>query len=338
MNNNVEHIEELIGKYLAGEATSDETTLVNAWAAEKEANRQYLEHFRIIFERASTIRTQQEFNTDAAWKNMRQKLQHSGAKTVQLPSTGSGYGLFLRIAASILVILAAGVFAYKVFWQGSAPTKPIDVITDRETLNDTLPDGSNVFLNKQTKLAYSFDKKQKTHRVKLQGEAYFHISHETRDEKQFVVEAQGIYIHDIGTSFNATAYPESNTVEVVVEEGEVHFFTDENPGIYLKANGKGVYNKTTKTFTIDEPETNVLAYKTRFFSFSNTSLTEVAEALNGVYDKKLVLSDAVKSCHLTVSFNNENISEIAQVISETLGLTVKESEHEILLEGPGCEN
>jgi transmembrane sensor len=336
LDNSVEHIEELIGKYLAGEASPDEAAWIKTWAAQNEANRKYLEHFEIIFQRASTIQSQQQFDTDAAWKSVRSKLRQPGAKTVPIKPAGSGYSFFLKIAASILVVMIAGFFAYRAFWQNDDPNR-LAVGTQQGTLNDTLPDGSSVFLNKQTKIDYAFDKKEKTHRVKLRGEAYFHIQHAANDDKQFLVETDGIYIRDIGTSFNVTAYPESNTVEVIVEEGEVHFFTENDPGIYLKANGKGVYNKTTKTFTIEQPESNVLAYKTRFFSFSNTGLVEVAEALNGVYDKKIVLGDKVKDCHLTVSFNNENISEIAQVIAETLGLQVKESEHEILLEGPGCE-
>ncbi len=97
------------------------------------------------------------------------------------------------------------------------------------------------------------------------------------------------------------------------------------------------HNKKDKTFVIDTPEKNVLAYKTKFFSFSNADLGSVVDALNEVYDKKIVVADNLKACTLTVSFNNEDISEIALIISETLGLEMKESEKEILLEGEGCE-
>jgi ferric-dicitrate binding protein FerR (iron transport regulator) len=172
--------------------------------------------------------------------------------------------------------------------------------------------------------------------VKLKGEAYFNIHHE--DDKKFIVEAEGLYIRDIGTAFNVTAYPESNTVEVVVVEGEVEFFTDDNPGIRLTANGKGVYNKNTKTFSIEQPENNVLAYKTRFFSFSDADLGSVVESLNSVYDKKIIVSEPLKACRLTVSFNDEEIGEIGAVIAETLNLRITETETEIVLEGEGCGN
>jgi ferric-dicitrate binding protein FerR (iron transport regulator) len=199
-----------------------------------------------------------------------------------------------------------------------------------------LPDGSDVFLNKKTELTYAFDKKKKNHVVKLKGEAYFNIQHD--DEKTFIIDAAGVFIRDIGTSFNVKAYPDSNTVEVVVEHGKVMFYTDKDSGVLLSANGKGVYNKSTKAFTVEQPEENALAYKTKFFIFSNTDLHTAVRELNGVYDKKIVLSQNLRGCHLTVSFNNEDIDEIASVMAETLGLTIQKSGNEIRLDGPGCDN
>lgn len=333
MNITPDHIDELISKFLAGEASPDEAAQVKVWASKSEANRKYLEQFELIFIRAASIKEWQTFDVDAAWGKMKSKMAPADGRVISLHKPKKTF-YFLRIAAGILILITAGIFGYKFLFDNSG-LKPVEVIADHQTINDTLPDGSNVFLNKETKLDYAYDKKAKVHKVKLRGEAYFHIKHE--DEKKFIVEAEGIFIRDIGTSFNVTAYPESNTVEVVVETGEVQFFTSENPGIYLKAGGKGVYNKKDKTFVIDTPENNVLAYKTKFFSFSNADLGSVVDALNEVYDKKIVIADHLKDCTLTVSFNNEDVSEIALIISETLGLEMKEGDKKILLEGEGCE-
>lgn len=327
-------IDDLIGKYLAGESTPEEKEFIEHWQAKSNANRQYMDQFRVIFEKASEVKDLQEFNTDEAWNRLRTKLkQTDNVRTLKPHGSGSGFS-FLKIAASIVILLGVGFYLYRAV---SPYKESVEVVAGQKTKGDTLPDGSDVFLNKQTKLAYAYNKKKKTHTVKLKGEAYFNIHHE--DDKKFIVEAEGIYIRDIGTSFNVTAYPESNTVEVVVVEGEVEFFTDNNPGIRLKAGGKGVYDKTRKTFSIEQPESNTLAYKTRFFSFSDTDLNSVISAVNSVYEKKIVLSDSLqmKNCpHLNVSFNEESITEIATVIAETLGLTMKESPTEILLEG-NCE-
>ena len=330
MNYNVDHIDDLIGKYLAGEAAKDEILFVESWVKEDEANRRHLDQCRLIFDKTFEVKGLQEFDTDAAWAKVKAKLKPD-AKTVSLPVRNNSQ-FWLRIAASIVVVLGIGFFAYRLV---NNTGKSIEVIAQKETKADTLPDGSGVFLNKKTELAYSYNKKEKNHRVKLKGEAYFNIHHD--DDKTFIIDAAGVYIRDIGTSFNVKAYPDSNTVEVVVEEGKVMFYTDTDSGIYLSAKGKGIYNKTTKTFTIEQPEENVLAYKTKFFSFSDTDLRTAVAALNNVYDKKIVLAENLSNCRLTVSFNQEDIDEIAAVMAETLGLTITNSESEIRLEGQGCE-
>jgi len=328
---NAEHIDELIAKYLAKEARLDEISFVESWANENESNKKYLDQFRTIFEKAAAADDSQAFDTDAAWAKVSGSLGKRESREISLHPAQNK--LMWRIAASIVVVLGAGLFAYQLIRPRAV--QPVLMVAAKEVLTDTLPDGSSIVLNKETELAYTFDTKKGEHTVRLKGEAYFNIHHD--DKKTFIVEIDGVYIRDIGTSFNVKAYPESNTIEVVVEAGEVMFYTDNDSGVYLREDGKGIYNRATKRFTIAQPEENVLAYKTRLFNFNNTDLASVAESLNGVYDKKIILGDSLKKCRLTVSFDNENQEEIVLVIAETLGLTVKETDDRIILEGPGCE-
>jgi transmembrane sensor len=335
LNKSLEHIDELIGKYLAGEAQADEIAFIESWANGNQDNQRYIRQFKTIFQHAAAAKDVQAFDTDAAWEKLRGSLKKSASGTVHIHPERNSLKLMWRIAASVIFVLGTGFFAYRTLLSGDE-TKPVVVVATTAVVRDTLPDGSGIVLNKESKLTYTFNKKNKTHKVALNGEAYFNIQHEKN--KTFIVDVAGVYIKDIGTSFNVRALPESNTVEVVVEEGEVMFYTENDSGIYLRASGKGTYNKITKIFTINQPEANVTAYKTKFFSFSNVELVTVVEDLNRVYPKKIELSERVRNCHLTVSFNDETQQEIIAVIAETLGLTVKESGEKILLEGPGCEN
>jgi transmembrane sensor len=334
VQHSLNHIDELIGKYLAREANAEESARLETWVAQSEENRNYFQQFKLIFDKSARVKERPDFNTDEAWNKVRAKLHHkTGGKTINV---GSSFGAMqlLRIAASIVLISAIGFFTYRAI-QSSRPVT-LEVATEKESEADTLPDGSGVYLNKETKLAYAYDKKKKTHRVKLQGEAYFNIQHE--DDKVFLVEAGDVFIKDIGTSFNVKAYPDGKTIEVVVEDGEVMFYSEKDTGVYLKRGGKGIYHKDTKTFTVSEAEANVTAYKTRFFIFSDTDLATVVQNLNQVYDKRIVIGKNLMSCRLTVSFNNEDIDEIASVLAETLDLTVKTSDLQIVLEGKGCED
>ncbi|MFZ6010840.1 MAG: FecR family protein [Bacteroidota bacterium] len=331
MENTFDHIDDIIGKYLAGEASAEETAWVNAWLSKSESNKKHFEHCRLIFDQAADHPWQQ-FDADAAWNKVRAKLHGQPAAKVVSLQERSPKNLFLKIAAGIVVLLGIGLFAYEML---TTDSKPVEVITEKKPATDTLPDGSDVVLNRETRLTYAFDKKKNAHVVKLKGEAYFNIKH--NDNKTFIVDVEGVYVKDIGTSFNVKGYPDSNTIEVVVEEGEVMFYTDKDSGVYLRENGKGIYNKATKTFTVEDPEPNVAAYKTKFFIFSNTDLGTVVETLNNVYDEKIVIPDHLQQCRLTVSFNNESIDEIVNVIAETLGLTLKKSGQRFVLEGKACE-
>lgn len=331
MEHTSNHIDELIAKYLAGETSREEHEGVVAWVNESDANRKYFEQLQAIFQNASSVKTIPHFDTDEAWRKMRSRLHSSGTSRVT-PMTPWWKQNIYRIAAGFLVFIIAGIFVYN--WTRDDAPATLEVVSDNHISSDTLPDGSDVTLNKETTLAYTYSRKQKQHTVKLKGEAYFNIQH--NDNKTFVVEAGETLIKDIGTSFNVKAYPEQNTIEVVVEEGAVMFYTANDTGIYLEAGGKGIYHKTSKTFTVEQAEPNVTAYKTRFFIFSDAELGHVVDELNSVYDRKINIDDHLRSCRLTVSFNNESIDEIAGVIAETLGLTLNAEGNNISLQGAGC--
>jgi transmembrane sensor len=338
VENTFNHIDELIGKYLAGEATSSEIEQVERWEKESDSNKHYVSQVKLIFDKASSIKEWQQFDQDAAWNKMKVKLQKREAKTVSIKSENKTNNSFQlnwvwRVAASIVLTLGIGYYFYQ--QNTSSTIDPVEVVAETKAIENVLPDGSDVFLNKKTKLFYSFDQDKQQHTVKLKGEAYFDIKHD--EKKKFIIDVDGVFIRDIGTSFNVKAYPKSGKIEVVVKEGEVEFFTETDSGVFLRAGGKGVYDKQTKKFFIEQPESNVLAYKTKFFSFNDQNLESAVEELNEIYDKRIVLSDKLKNCRLTVTFNNEDIEEIARVLADTYGLTVKETSKEIILDGAGCE-
>ena len=332
MENSLNHIDELIGKYLSGETSVEEASTVERWAAQSEDNRNYFNQLKLIFDRAANVKEIHDFNTDAAWSKLKSRLnQKPAGRVVQMKPFWET--IYFRVAASIVIILGVGFFLYRSF---DPSTTTINVVAEKKIRTDTLPDGSAVTLNKQTQLAYSFDKKAKAHRVKLKGEAYFDIEH--NEDKTFIVEADQLLIKDIGTSFNVKAYPEKNTIEVVVEEGEVQLYTATDNGIFVRAGGKGVYDKTTKTFSLDQPEPNAAAYKSKHFVFSDVELGAIVVALNNVYDRKITIAPHLSKCRLTVTFSDETPEEIANVISETLGLSVTADGPDLLLEGKACEN
>jgi ferric-dicitrate binding protein FerR (iron transport regulator) len=330
LNTNANHIDNLIGRYLSAEATSEEKALVEEWREQNDGNRRYFEQMKTIFEKAASAPVAEIFDPDEAWLKVKAQLERrteiSKATSAPTPAFGSYYW---KMAAGIAFFLTVGLLAYR--FLTSSPSLQLAAHDNVE--RDTLPDGSTLVLNKKTTVQYIADRQTRV--AKLQGEAYFNVSHDRGH--QFVVNADEIFIQDIGTSFNVSAYPDSSTVEVLVDEGEVRFYSKENAGVNLTAGQMGIYNKITRTFSMRDARPNITAYKTRSFTFNNDSLSTVVAALNRVYKTKIHIDANLSSCRLTVSFKNEKIQEIAQVIAETLGLTISESTDVIELKGAGCK-
>lgn len=232
-------------------------------------------------------------------------------------------------------MLGIGFVAYH--WKDT-PIQNFSVASDKATIQDTLPDGSTAFLNKKSELSFEYNEKEGTRKVKLKGEAYFAVKHE--EDKPFVIETSEILVRDIGTEFNLKSYPDQDTIEIVVTEGEVQFYTLKDEGLNLKAGEKGIYSKRLKEFyRIEKIDTNTLAYKTKVFSFNNTDLGAVVNLLNDVYDSKIkLINKDLHNCHLTANFKEDNPETIVEVIAETMGLTITRQGDEILLDGKGCAN
>ncbi|MEQ8363228.1 MAG: FecR domain-containing protein [Cyclobacteriaceae bacterium] len=325
------HIDDLLGKYLSGEASEQERAQVEDWIAINDANKAQFDHFKLIFDRARLVKHTQVFDTDKAWLRVKSRMVKPSAKTVQLPA----YWNVLRIAAILIVTAGVSYFAYQ--WM-NVPDQVIAIVAQKEIVRDTLPDGSLAVLNKSSSIKYTYNTSSNQRKVKLEGEAFFDVKHQ--EDKPFIIEANEVIIEDIGTTFNVSAFPDSPTIEVYVETGEVAFYTLKDTGLNLVAGETGVYHKANKSFArLLRTDTNRLAYKTGIFSFRNADLETIVNDLNSVYEAQIRLSsEAIKTCRLNVAFKNERLEDIVEIIAETLRLTVTREGEDYVLNGNGCGN
>src|SRR5690606_20213445 len=82
-----------------------------------------------------------------------------------------------------------------------------------------LPDGSRVEIHPGGEIAERFTPGER--RVSLlRGEAYFTVA--KNPDRPFVVEANGVAVHAVGTAFNVRLPTDEAAVEVLVTEGIVH--------------------------------------------------------------------------------------------------------------------
>lgn len=336
MEKRFENIDNVIARYLAGEADAADLVFLNDWRKLSAENEEEFSQTEKLYNAASSLRNVIPVDTDAAWLKLKKNIsvQQEPGKVIPLKQTTSRSN-FIRIAASILIVAGLGMLAF--FLTLPSEDKLAEIKSDAVIRKEVLPDGSKVTLNKNTSLAYSTDHFSKKRIVKLKGEAFFDVVHD--DSNPFLIEAADLKIEDVGTSFNVKAVENSGIAIISVVSGEVKVTTLTGQVFNLVAGEEISYNVNTKVITKNETiEENISAYADRVFVFENAELKTVVKVLNDVYDVRMVLeNEKLDSCRITVTFDNESINDIAIVIAETLGLEIKKSNDQIILSGNGCK-
>jgi len=87
--------------------------------------------------------------------------------------------------------------------------------------NLVLADGTSVMINSDSKLNVPDRFEGKERRVRLEGEALFHVARDV--EHPFIVETVGGDVTVLGTVFNVNAYSDEDYVQTTLVEGSVAF-------------------------------------------------------------------------------------------------------------------
>ena len=122
---------------------------------------------------------------------------------------------------------------------------------------------------------------------------------------------------------------------VSVLEGEVQLYTDKLEGIALHTGESGYYVRSTNSFTKDvEADENASSYVTKIFKFKNTSLKKAVKKLNEVYQQDIIIANSeLENYRISVNFENEELSEIMAIISETFDIQYRVEDGKYVLYG-----
>lgn len=316
-----ENMEDLIGKYIVGEATETEIRDLMEWCALSPENQKYLDDAVFIYEHAQ-LPDDREYSTDLAWDKVKGKIQSDTKTRFFLPIWG--------IAASLILFLG---FSY-LFYNQYFTAEEFKFSSENQVQTQVLPDSTEISLNQNSRAEVEYNERRNTGTIRVYGEVLISIPESKKVE--WIVQTGNLLIQDIGTIFHVKALPDDETVEVSVQEGIVKFYTEGQDGIILKAGEKGTFDKASNSFAKGEADPNVAAYKTRAFSFQEQELQTVIDQLSQVYGKTILLEGDIASCKLTVDFVNEDLETILTIIEETMDLTVSMDSTSILISGEGC--
>lgn len=310
--------------YLNNACSESERETFEQWLSQGKANQDFFDKTKKLWEKSLSEPIEPP-NVDQAWKKVSlQTVNKAPRRRI----------LVYRIAAAIALLL----LAYSANFFLSGPDQLQVIRLEQEQMQQVqLADGTQVWLNKNSRLSYPESFKGKERRVELVGEAYFDVA--KNPNQPFVIEADDVEVKVLGTSFNVMAYPDSSSSRIQVESGKVAFYEKEKPdnSVYLEAGDGARFDKEVKKLELLKAQPNQSAWKTRKLIFEESPLKLVAEEIYRLYGKRVVFeSEDLAKCKLTAEFNNEKIETILETLEFLFNIKAEIKSDEIMLSGSGC--
>ncbi|WP_205512916.1 FecR family protein [Longitalea arenae] len=216
-----------------------------------------------------------------------------------------------------------------------------------------LPDGTQVWLNADSKLTYGQQFLGNTREVTLTGEAYFDVAHATSPETgqriPFIIHTNSIDIKVLGTAFNVRSYPGEKTTETALIRGSVEITMRNSPDkkIVLKpdekliiknddatvistANGdsaaRSADNEPVMTLSRIRPykQDTTSHFETMWvknkLAFENEAFDRMLPELERWYNVTIELkNESLRDLHFTGVFENKSLADVMEALSLSRG-------------------
>ncbi|MEJ7587280.1 MAG: FecR domain-containing protein [Ferruginibacter sp.] len=317
--------DELLVKYLLGEAGAGEKKAVTDWINADAANSRYFLQMKKIWDSSKKLAAESDVDENGAWQRFQQRL-------AQKRKTGSVTNVnrfsWLKVAASVTGLIGLALFAW-MFLKDNNNGKKVTAQATNYVLTDTLPDGSLITLNKRSSITYQQIFTGNTRAIALAGEAFFKV--EPDKEKPFIITVNDVQIRVVGTSFNVKN--EKGNTEIVVETGIVSV-TRLGKKVELKAGeqltilsaGGQLQKKAVRDHLYNY-------YRTKEFVCDDTPLWKLVEVLNKAYDADISIGrNDLSALRITTTFNNESLDKILEIIHLTFDIKVTRNAGQIILQ------
>lgn len=325
---------ELAGKYLQGETTEAEDTQFNVWLTEDPDHAAFFESVQQIWEQTGMV--QDAGLLDGEWQHF---LTRAGITQPEkaIPMYRR-LPMWTRIAASVLLLAGLGWWGQR---QLNSPT-PVtwsEVATQAGQQSEiNLPDGTTVFLNENSRLAYPGNYGTNSREIKLEGEAFFEVA---RDENRpFRIQSGNSITQVLGTSFNVNAIHATDSVIVNVASGKVALYASNDPTnrVELEKGESGKWTNITKQVQSRKWTTpHFQSWQTGILIFSSTPLPAVYRALEKQYRVSFVMPDGLAACKLSAQFDHQTLDEALRELEIVFQVRHEQIENQIIISGTGCK-
>ena|GEM_PF-5666656 len=279
-------------------------------------------------------------NNPAPQLNFSDIKEHSLELFHQLPSSKDSVIRYIKTAVAASVLLLIGLGGYIVgkkdlFFSDVQNTEVIEFSTPKGKQSDlTLPDGTFVTLNYDSRLKYHLASGKTLQKVELEGEAFFQVM--KNKSRTFYVVTSDMNVQVLGTTFNIRSYKNDLKTEAVLLEGRIKIVNvspKEDP-ITLNPGEKWSFNRTTRQQAISKvnPRLSTL-WRNGEYYFDKVTLGELAKTLERMYQVTIhfVDPDLKGAIYSGSVYQDDGIDKVFAMINMTVPVKVETLGDQVLV-------
>lgn len=219
-----------------------------------------------------------------------------------------------------------------------------------------LPDGTQVWLNANSRITYNQNFLDSTREVHLTGEAYFDV---VPKRIPFIIHTNSIDVKVLGTAFNVRSYPGEKTTETALIHGAVEVILHSSPDkrIILKPKEKLVV-RNDDTALVNEALANnppadnepmmtlsrIRPYKgdssSNFetmwvknkLAFENEAFYRIISEVERWYSVSCVVkNESLNNLHFTAVFENKSLAEVMEALSMSIKFHYEIKDNQVII-------
>ena len=315
--------EETIIAYLNNGLSATEMAELEKWIRHSNENRNTFEQVKMIWDNSRVDFSNVEIDSGKAWDRICNSIPEAVSSPKKLSNRSTGN--YLRIAATVVVLLGIAYLSSRLIGNRVLNGQEwTSVSTGADRSDVGLPDGSHVWLNKNSTISYPERFRHRLRKVRISGEAYFDVMKEKGIP--FVVSTGKSLVEVLGTSFNVESGEVNDEVIVTVVSGKVSLSERENPvnSIILEPGERGILytsgNRLEKGMNSDH---NFLAWKTGILTFRSAAMAEVCTALTDYFGIPVIPDPQADwdDIRLSATYDNKSLEDILKILALTLNIS-----------------
>lgn len=320
-NKHTDQINNLILSFLNRTIAPTDLKTLKEWLDESEENKSYFSEIQKVW-LISPLREKDDFDRvkEQAFMRFKERVARKEQKETPVRIRPLWHRVAYMAACLIMAFLAGvGTLYFSDSHQLSQQPLAYAVESPRgSTVKMTLPDGSCVWLNADSKIYYDSKFGISNRNIELLGEGYFEVS--KNKELPFHVISDDVKVEVLGTKFNVRNYPEDQLIKVALMEGSVAL---KNPlgETTLKPGQIACYNKKERSTQLKSVGVkNANAWINGHLYFDEENMENIALALERAFDVDITIKDdTLKKMIFYGDFviESNNLTEIMNIMAAT---------------------